>query len=65
VHKTDIWSLSVERDEVHAQRFPTGLFTDELWTELGAERVRLDRAKPELAIRLVTRLLWLARQRSM
>ena len=44
VHKTDMGSLSVGRDEAHAQRFPTGLFTDELGTELGAERVRQSEA---------------------
>lgn len=52
-HSIDIMSFNVKRDEKHAERFPIGLFTDDLWKGLDIERIRVDRAKLELAIRLV------------
>ncbi len=52
-HAIDIMSFNVKRDENHAERFPNGLFTDDLWKGLDIERIRIDRAKLELAIRLV------------
>jgi len=54
IHPIDLASLRVQRDEKHVERFPTGLFTDDLWKGLDIERIRVDRAKLELAIRLVT-----------
>lgn len=53
MHSIDIGSFSVGRDEEHAQRFPVGLFTDDLWKGLNIERIRVDKTKLELAIRLV------------
>lgn len=53
MHSMDIFSVNVKRVEKHVQRFPIGLFTDERWSGLGFEQVRIDRAKLELAIRLV------------
>ncbi len=41
------------RDEKHVEKFPIGLFTDELWYGLGMERVRVDKKKLMLAIELV------------
>jgi hypothetical protein len=52
-HAIDIMSFNVRRDENHAERFPSGLFTDDLWKGLDIERIRIDRAKLELAIKLV------------
>ena len=48
----DMFSTNVERIEKHAERFPIGLFTDELWSGLGNERIKIDKAKLQLAIRL-------------
>jgi hypothetical protein len=60
VHPIDIMSFSVARDEKHAQRFPSGLFVDDLWRGLGIERVRIDKDKLVLAIQLVTTFcVWL------
>jgi hypothetical protein len=53
VHNMDMLSMSVTRGEQHVERFPTGLFTDELWAGLGMERVRVDKKKLALAIELV------------
>jgi hypothetical protein len=53
IHNLDMFSMSVERVEKHAERFPTGLFTDELWYGLGMERVKVDKKKLMLAIELV------------
>jgi hypothetical protein len=53
IHNLDMLSMSVMRDEKHVERFPTGLFTDELWSGLGMERVRVDKKKLMLAIELV------------
>jgi len=46
-------TLSVERDEKHAKRFPNGLFTDDLWRALGSARVTIDRDKLAIALGLV------------
>jgi hypothetical protein len=54
IHQIEIGGFSVKRDEKHAERFPIGLFTDDLWKGLDIERIRVDRAKLELAIKLVT-----------
>ena len=54
IHNIDMMSFSIERDEKHAERFPTGLFTDDLWRGLSIEQVRIDRNKLALAIQLVT-----------
>ena len=54
LHKVDMISTSIERDEVHIERYPTGLFTNEPWTALGIERVRINKPKLQLAIRLVS-----------
>ena len=54
IHPIDNTSFSVKRDEKHAERFPTGLFTDDLWKNLDIQRIRVDRGKLELAIKLVT-----------
>jgi hypothetical protein len=52
IHNTDMFSTNVERVEEHAKRFPTGLFTDELWSGAGMERIKIDRTKLQLAVRL-------------
>jgi hypothetical protein len=60
IHNMDMFSANVERIDKHAERFPTGLFTDELWSGLGIERIKIDRAKLQLAIRLVSQFCaWL------
>jgi hypothetical protein len=46
-------SSLIERDVMHVERFPVGLFTDELWQGLGAERLRIDKEKLQFSIRLV------------
>jgi hypothetical protein len=53
IHNMDMFSMSIERDEAHAKKFPTGLFTDGGWFGLKFDRVRIDRAKLQLAIALV------------
>jgi hypothetical protein len=64
IHNIDMTTFTVERAESHAERFPIGLFTDDLWRSLDAERVRIDRDKLALAIRLVTDFCaWLDRIR--
>jgi hypothetical protein len=47
--------MSVERTEKHAESYPTGLFTDEMWAKMGVERVRVDKEKLRVAIDLVER----------
>lgn len=54
IHNIETASFNVERLEKHAKRFPTGLFVDDLWSDIVMERLRVDRDKLELAIRLVT-----------
>jgi len=53
IHNIDMRSFSVERVDKHAERYPIGLFTDDLWQGLSMERVRIDRDKLAFAIRLV------------
>jgi hypothetical protein len=53
VHNVDVLSMNVGRTENHAERFPVGLFTDELWAKLGVERVKVDKEKLRLAIEVV------------
>ncbi len=53
IHNMDIFSVAVERNEQHVERFPTGLFIDELWSGLGMERVKIDRGRLKIAIRSV------------
>lgn len=49
-HGMDIFSVNVKRNERHVERFPAGLFTDELWSAVGFERVKIDREKLQPAI---------------
>ena len=53
IHNVDMMEFSVKRLETHAERFPIGLFTEELWQDSGIELVRIDKDKLEVAIRLV------------
>jgi hypothetical protein len=53
-HNIDMMSFNVERVQNHAKRFPRGLFTDELWQEFSVDRIKVDREKLALAIRLVS-----------
>ena len=53
VHEISMLSFNVKRDRKHAEKYPTGLFTDDLWASIGMERIHVDRAKLELAIELV------------
>jgi len=55
IHNVDVLSMNVERTEKHADRYPVGLFTDELWTKVGVERVKVDKKKLRVAIELVER----------
>jgi hypothetical protein len=60
IHNMDIFTVHVERLDQHIDRFPTGLFTDELWSAAGMERVKIDGAKLQLAIDLVRKFCaWL------
>lgn len=54
IHNIDMMSFNVQRDEKHVERYPTGLFTDDLWRELGSERLKVDRDNLAIAIRIVT-----------
>ena len=54
IHNIDMGTFSVERVDKHAERFPTGLFIDDLWRGSVVERVRIEKDKLALAIRLVT-----------
>jgi hypothetical protein len=50
-------SLTVSRTKQHAERFPDGLFTDELWTRddlkmFGIDTLKVDKGKLSLAIKL-------------
>lgn len=54
IHNVDMMSVTVQRDEKHAARFPNGLFTDELWRGLDIERVRIDRKQLARACDLVS-----------
>jgi len=53
IHNVDMMSFSVRRDEKHIKRFPSGLFTDELWRNLDADRVRIDKKQLAHASALV------------
>ena len=53
IHNVDMMSLSVQRDEKHVERFPNGLFTDELWRGLDSDRVRIDKKQLAHACDLV------------
>lgn len=53
VHNGDLLNLSVERTEKHVERFPTGLFTDDLWKSLGSERLKVDKRNLHEAMKLV------------
>lgn len=53
-HNIDLMDFGVNRVESHAERFPIGLFTDDLWQSHGIERVTVDKDRLDLAIRLVT-----------
>jgi hypothetical protein len=53
IHNIDMFTIAVERGGRHMERYPIGLFVDELWQEIGADRVRIDATRLELAIRLV------------
>lgn len=53
IHNVDVLSVSVGRNEKHAQLYPNGLFTDVLWARAGIERVRIDKEKLHVAIELV------------
>ena len=53
IHNVDMMSFSVARDEKHAARFPSGLFTDELWRGLNIERLRIDKKQLAHACALV------------
>lgn len=55
IHNVDVLSMSVERAEKHAERYPVGLFTDEMWAKAGLERVIVDKKKLGVAIELVER----------
>jgi len=60
IHNIDMMSFNVKRVENHAEQFPIGLFTDDLWQGLGIERVRVDEDRLVLAIHLVTKFCgWL------
>jgi hypothetical protein len=61
-HNTDIMSMWIERSEKHAERYPVGLFTDDMWAQagLGIERVKVDKEKLLLAVQFVERFCtWL------
>lgn len=53
IHNVDVLSMNVERTEKHSERYPVGLFTDELWAKVGVERVKVDKEKLRVAIELV------------
>lgn len=53
IHNIRVMNFDVKRVKNHVDRFPTGLFVDDLWSSLGMERVRVDHEKLELSIRLV------------
>jgi len=53
IHNVDVLSIAVERNEKHAKRYPVGLFTDDLWASIGAERLKVDKENLRLAIELV------------
>lgn len=54
IHNADLFTLRVERDTNHAKRFPSGLFVDDRFTEMGIEWVRITESRLNLAIRLVS-----------
>jgi hypothetical protein len=62
-HNIDMLSIGfISRNKKHAERFPEGLFVDELWRDagLGLERLKVDREKLLLAVDLVgTFCAWL------
>ncbi len=54
MHNVRTMTFDVERAEKHTKRYPVGLFVDDLWSNLGMERLLVDREKLELGIHLVT-----------
>jgi len=55
IHNMDVLTVNVERTEQHTERYPVGLFTDELWAKIGFERVKVDKEKLRHAIELVAK----------
>lgn len=53
IHNVSLLTETVERTEEHAERFPIALFTDDLWTAMGVERIRVTKDKLDTAVRLV------------
>jgi hypothetical protein len=53
IHNMEMFSANVERCGDHVERFPKGLFADDLWMGLGLDRVNVDKAGLQLATRLV------------
>jgi len=53
IHNVDVLSIAVERNEKHAKLYPVGLFTDDLWAGIGAERLKVDTENLRIAIELV------------
>jgi hypothetical protein len=53
IHNVDVLSMTIERSEEHTQRFPRALFTDELWSSVGLDRIRITGDKLQLAVHLV------------
>ena len=53
IHNVELLSETVLRSEEHAQRFPIALFTDELWNQVGIERIKVTEDQLNVAIRLV------------
>lgn len=57
-HNVDVASLSISRTKEHIERFPVGLFTDELWPRdafqrFGIDLLKVDKGRLSLAIELV------------
>lgn len=64
IHNVDTFTMAVERSDGHSEKFPTGLFVDEMWFGLSKDRIRIDKDKLQLASNLVLEFCgWLDRFR--
>src|SRR5437764_4069805 len=56
----EIWRPDIERSTKHIERYPDGMLTDDVWAELGIERINVNRTNLVLAMELVEKFcVWL------